>query len=81
MDPMARLYSEILHDAAIDRLDEVNFEGDGLVHADKMLLEDFIDYSNVNRHILVLTNINGKLYCMVKLFQNVMCQMIRMSDN
>lgn len=80
MDPMARLYSEILHDAAIDRLDEVNFEGDGLVHADKMLLEDFIDYSNVNRHILVLTNINGKLYCMVKLFQNVMCQMIRMSD-
>lgn len=62
-------------------MDEVVFEGEGLLNAEQTLLDDFIDYGKTNRHILMLANINDKLYCMVKLFQNTMCQFIRMSDN
>lgn len=80
-DPMAIKYSEILRDADVSRLDEVVFEGEGLLNAEQTLLDDFIDYGKTNRHILMLANINDKLYCMVKLFQNTMCQFIRMSDN
>lgn len=79
-DPMALLYSEILHNAAIDRLDEVAFEGDGILQSGVEILEDYIDYDNTDRHVLILMNCDGKLYCMVKLFQNTMCQLIRMSD-
>lgn len=79
-DPMALLYSDILHNAAINRLNEVAFEGDGLFQSDLTLLNHFIDYNNTNRHILMLLNIKNKLYCMVKLFHNTMCQLIRMSD-
>lgn len=79
-DPMALLYSEILHNAAIDRLDEVAFEGDGILQSDVKILEDYIDYGNADRHVLILINYDDKLYCMVKLFQNTMCQLIRMSD-
>lgn len=79
-DSMALLYSDILHNAAIDRLDEVAFEGDGIFQSGVKFLEDYIDYDNTDRHILILMNHDDKLYCVVKLFQNTMCQLIRMSD-
>lgn len=79
-DPNARLYAEILKDGALDRLDEVGFEGDGFVNAKIKPLEDFIDYSKPDRHILILFNANGKLYCFVKLFENTICQLIKMSE-
>lgn len=79
-DPMALLYSDILHNAAIDRLDEVAFEGDGILQSGVKILEDYIDYGNTDSHMLILINHDNKLYCMVKLFQNTMCQLIRMSD-
>lgn len=79
-DPKARLYSDILHDASLDRLDEVAFIGDGLLNSDIKPLEEFVDYTNTNRHILMLLNIQGRLYCMVRLFDKAFCQMICMSD-
>lgn len=79
-DKKARVYSEILHSANLNRLDEVEFEGDGIICATSKPLEEYIDYSNTDRHILMLLNIDGKLYCLVKLFEKTFCQMIRMSD-
>ena len=79
-DSMALLYSDTLHNAAIDRLDEVAFEGDGILQSGVKFLEDYIDYGNTDRHILILMNHDDKLYCMIKLFHNTMCQLIRMSD-
>lgn len=80
-DPNARLYAEILKDGALDRLDEIGFEGDGFINADIKPFEDYIDYSKPDRHILMLFNANGKLYCLVKLFENILTQLIKMSDN
>ena len=80
-DPKARLYAQILHEAALDRLAEVDFLGDALLNASFQFLEDYIDYSNTKRHILSLFNCDGKLYCMVKLFNNFICQIICMSDH
>lgn len=79
-DSKARLYAEILHDGSIERLDEVGFVGDGLLNNDIKPLEEYIDYNNTDRHILMLLNIQGKLYCLVKLFDKAFCQMICMSD-
>lgn len=79
-DSTARLFSEILHRAATDRLAEVNFAGDGFAGANHRILETFIDPTNTDRHILLLTNLNNKLYCLVKLFDNTISQVIQMSD-
>lgn len=79
-DSKARLYSNILYDACLDRLDEVTFIGDGLFCSDIKPLEEYIDYNNTDRHILMLLNMQGKLYCMVKLFDKGFCQLICMSD-
>lgn len=80
-DSKARLYAEILREANLDRLDEVAFVGDGLSSMDVKPLEEYIDYTNTDRHILMLLNIQGKLHCIVKLFDKAFCQMICMSDN
>lgn len=79
-DPMARLFSEILQNALTERLGEVNFSGDGFADANRKILATFIDPANTDRHILLLTNLNNKLYCLVKLFDNTISQVIQMSD-
>lgn len=79
-DYKARLYAKILRDANLDRLGEVGFVGDGLSNLDKKPLEEYINYANTDRHILMLLNIQGKLHCLVKLFDKAFCQMICMSD-
>ena len=79
-DPKARLYAEILKDGALDRLSEVGFVGDGFINAEIKPFEDYIDYCKPDRHILILFNANGKLYCFVKLFENTICQLIMMSE-
>ena len=84
-DPLGRLYAEILHDVAyevdgaIERLDEVKFEGNGLQDPLEPLLSQFIDYTNNKRHIIVLFNHAGHLYCLVKVFE-MFSQLIQMSD-
>lgn len=79
-DPKARLYSKILEDGAIDRLGEVDFVGDAFLNASLLPMNDFIDYTKPKRHYLLLINSNGKLYCLIKLFDSI-CQLIVMSDN
>lgn len=79
-DSKAKLYAEILREANLDRLDEVAFVGDGLTSQNVKPLEEYIDYTNTDRHILMLLNIQGKLHCIVKLFDKAFCQMICMSD-
>lgn len=79
-DPKARLYSKILEDGAIDRLGEVDFVGDAFLNASLLPLNDFIDYTKPKRHYLLLINDNGKLHCLIKLFDSI-CQLIVMSDN
>lgn len=79
-DPIAKLYASILHDGNPDRLDEAFIGGDPITNANLNILELFIDNSNTDRHILLLINCHGKLYCMVKLFDKF-CLMIRMSNS
>lgn len=85
-DPLGQLYAEILHDVAyevdgaIDRLDEVKFEGNGLQDPLEPLFSQFIDYTNNKRHIIVLFNHTGHLYCLVKVFA-IFSQLIKMSDS
>lgn len=78
-DPIAKLYSEILYHGDVSRLSEAFLEGDAIVNANIRVFESMIDYSNRSRHILLLINLNGKLYCLVKLFDKF-SQMIRLSD-
>ena len=79
-DPIAKLYANILHDGNPDRLNEAFFVGDAITNANLNILESIIDNSKTDRHILLLTNLHNKLYCIVKLFDKF-CQMIRMSDS
>ena len=79
-DPIAKLYASILHDGNSDRLDETSIGGDPITNANLNILELFIDNSNTDRHILLLINCHGKLYCIVKLFDKF-CLMIRMSNS
>lgn len=77
-DPKARLYSKILEDGAIDRLDEVDFQGDAFLSASVKPLDDYIEYSRPKRHFLFLINSGGKLHCIVRLFD--ICQNVVLSD-
>lgn len=79
-DPISKLYANILHEGNTARIDEAFFEGDAISNANLKILDSFVDSSNTNRHILLLLNVNKKLYCVVKLFDKF-CQMIKMSDN
>lgn len=84
-DSLGQIYAKILHDVAyevegaIDRIDEVKFEGTGFKDPLKPLLSQFIDYSNNKRHIIVLFNHADHLYCLVKVF-DIFSQLIQMSD-
>ena len=78
-DSIAKLYSEILYQGDVSRLSETFIEGDAILNANMQVFESMIDYSNRSRHILLLFNLNGKLYCLVKLFDKF-SQMIRLSD-
>ncbi len=84
-DPLGQKHAEILHDVAfevegsLDRLDEVKFEGNGFQDPLEQVLSQFIDYSNQNRHIIILFNHAGHLSCLVKVF-NIFSQYIQMSD-
>ena len=85
-DPLGRQYAEILHDVAfevdgaLDRLDEVKFEGDASQDPLEQILSQFIDYSNQKRHLIILFNHAGHLCCLVKVF-NIFRQYIQMSDS
>ena len=79
-DPLGRLYAEILYSAAIERLDEVPFVGDGFHDPFESLLSHFLDYSNKKRHYIVFFRHDKELYCLVKLF-DVFNQTLKMSDN
>ncbi len=78
-DPKARLYSKILEDGAIDRLNEVDFQGDAFLSASLKPFDDYIEYSRPKRHFLFLINSGGKLQCIVKLF-DIICQNVVLSD-
>lgn len=77
-DPKARLYSKILEDGAIDRLDEVDFQGDAFLSTSVKPFDDYIEYSRPKRHFLFLINSGGKLHCIVRLFD--ICQNVVLSD-
>ena len=79
-DELGQLYAEILRSAAIDRLDEVKFVGDGFHDPLEPILSQFIDYSNKKRHIVILFNNEGHLCCLVKLFDSF-SQFIQMSES
>lgn len=84
-DTMGQKYASILYDVAhevdgaIERLDEVKFEGNGFQDPLEQVLSQFIDYSNQKRHIIILFNHAGHLSCLVKVF-NIFTQYIQMSD-
>lgn len=79
-DTDARLISGILKEAAANRVDEVDMDNnilqDGVF---EQMFGKFIDFSKNSRHYILLTNIDGKLYCSVKLF-SLFCASIKMSD-
>jgi hypothetical protein len=84
-DVLGQRYASILYDVAhevdgaIERLDEVKFEGNGFQDPLEQVLSLFIDYSNQKRHIIILFNHAGHLSCLVKIF-NIFTQYIQMSD-
>lgn len=85
-DPLGQKYAEILHnvafevDGALNRLDEVMFEGNGFQDPLEQVLSQFIDYTNQKRHLIILFNHSGHLCCLVKVF-NIFSQYIQMSDS
>lgn len=79
-DPIAIKYANILCEGAPNKLEDAFIEGDAITNGNLKILESIIDNSNTDRHILLLFNFDGKLYCLIKLF-NKFCQMIRMSDS
>lgn len=79
-DVIGEKYSDILHTADIERLDEVSFIGDGLQDSFKLFFSQFLDYSNKKRHYIIFFNFRKELYCIVKLF-DVFSQAIKMSES
>ena len=78
-DAESKRIASILYDADLNRLDEVQF---GNAFAEDVLPKIFgevIDFTNIKRHYLFLTNIEGKMYCFVKLF-NTFCIGIKLSE-
>ena len=66
-DPIAIRYASILHDDDVNRLGEIFIERDAIANGGLKILDSIIDNSNSNRHILLLLNLEGKLYCIVLL--------------
>lgn len=85
-DSLGQQYAEILYQiayevpGALERLDEVHFEGNGFQDPLEPVLSHFLDYGNKKRHFIVLFNHNGHLSCLVKVF-DIFTQYIQMSDS
>lgn len=60
--------ADILHNLAVDRLDELTFIGNGFEDIMPMFLGNCVDFNNPKRHYIFLTNLDDGLYCCVKLF-------------
>lgn len=71
--------SSILSEAEVSRLSEIEFGGNGFEDIFPQMFGHVIDFSNKKRHYILLLNLNGQLWCFVKLF-NVFCIGIKMSD-
>ncbi len=79
-DQEAIKIADILENARYDRIDDIEFGGNGITDIFPMIFKDVIDFSNEKRHYVLLTNVGGKLCCFVKLF-NVFCLGMKMSNN
>lgn len=66
-DPMAKLYAEILLSGNVERVDEINVLANHFLDRNFKILPQFID-NNTHRHLLMLTEIDGSLVCVIKLF-------------
>lgn len=78
-DSLAVRISDILLNASVERLDELQISsafGDDIF---PKIFGSVIDFTKKKRHYLFLTNLDGGLYCFVKLF-DVFCTGIQMSD-
>lgn len=71
--------SSILSEAEVSRLSEIEFGGNAFEDIFPQMFGHVIDFSNKKRHYILLLNLNGQLWCFVKLF-NVFCIGIKMSD-
>lgn len=79
-DALAVRISDILLKASVKRLDELQISS---AFRDDIFPEIFgsvIDFTKKNRHYIFLTNLDGRLYCFVKLF-DVFCIGVKMSDS
>lgn len=78
-DPLAVQISDILLKASIGRLDELQISsafGDDIF---PKIFGSVIDFTKKKRHYILLTNLDGGLYCFIKLF-DVFCVGVKMSD-
>lgn len=66
-DPMAKLYAEILRFGDTERVDEIKVLANHFLDKSFKILPQFIE-NNAHRHILMLTEIDGQLVCVIKLF-------------
>ncbi len=78
-DPEAIKIASILENSSYDRIDEIEFGGNGITDIFPMIFKDVIDFTKKKRHYIFLANISGKMYCFVKLF-DVFCLGIKLSD-
>lgn len=65
-DQEAIKIADILENARYDRIDDIEFGGNGITDIFPMIFKDVIDFSNEKRHYVLLTNVGGKLCCFVK---------------
>lgn len=79
-DPSAIRVSQILQDANIDELKELNYIGDGMHDIISLPFKNQVDFDNPHRHYIILQNEFGKLFCFVRLF-NIISIGIQMSEH
>ena len=77
-DPMALTISTILHDNAVERIEEIKMS-DGFTDVFKSVFASVIDFTKENRHFVFIMNIDGKLVSYIKLF-NLYSIAVIMSD-
>ncbi len=76
-DPLAVKIADILHNADVSRLNEITFCGSGFDNKD--LLDKFIDNSDNDKHIILLTNSRDKMFVYINIFNSI-CIPIQLSD-
>lgn len=72
--------ASILEKADLGRINEVQFGEPFAEDLFPAIFEKVIDFSNIKRHYILLINLEGKMYCFVKLF-NIFCIGIKLSDS